>query len=270
MSSAGSAAWACKAANRPAPPEPRIKTSVVSRSSAMPVKTPSPGRRMRPPPRRPRPAERAASGHRARRSSPPPAAAARPACGSPAGSTRTASASLTSGRSLQRRKPSSLASPSIAKPEREEMQRQEGRQRQPREAVHERGEPERIGAVREPRAVMAAPRRRRPASRARASSSPNAMAARSRARGAERRPFGQHGAQPDRGVHGRGSDEHAVERRPGDAAAGARENVGGGEPLAHGVEDDRQMHQHQRHHERRGQPLPEVEAHIHGLISPLR
>src|ERR1700730_8309756 len=35
MASFGSARWACSAANRPAPPEPRIRISVVARSIAM-------------------------------------------------------------------------------------------------------------------------------------------------------------------------------------------------------------------------------------------
>ena len=36
MSSSGLAWWACSAANRPAPPEPRIKMSVLSRSRVIP------------------------------------------------------------------------------------------------------------------------------------------------------------------------------------------------------------------------------------------
>jgi hypothetical protein len=84
----------------------------------------------------------------------------------------------------------------------------------------------------------------------------------------KRRPFGQHVAHADRRMDGCGNDERAIERRPGDAAARARENVGGRHAFAARIEDDGDVRQHQRHHERRGQPLPDIETDVH--ISPLR
>src|SRR5262249_62010833 len=69
-------------------------------------------------------------------------------------------------------------------------------------------------------------------------------------------------------MDGCGNNEGAVERRPGDAAARARENVRGRHSFAARIEDDGDVRQHQRHHERRGQPLPDIETDVH--ISPLR
>src|SRR5262249_1766929 len=83
----------------------------------------------------------------------------------------------------------------------------------------------------------------------------------------KRRPFGQHVAHANRRMDGHGNDEGAVARRPNNAAARARENIGSGHSFAARIEDDGDVHQHQRHHERRGQPLPDVEMNV--PISPL-
>ena len=61
--------------------------------------------------------------------------------------TSTVSASLTTGLAVHFRKPSSRASPSMARPERQEVQRQEAGERQPRDAVHHGRDPQRVAAM---------------------------------------------------------------------------------------------------------------------------
>ena len=68
----------------------------------------------------------------------------------------------------------------------------------------------------------------------------------------------------------RGENEDAVEQRPRDAAARARQHVGRRQSVAGRVNDHRQVHRDQRDHDGRGQPLCHVEPDVHASISPLR
>ena len=107
----------------------------------------------------------AASARRAKRGFPSPAAASRPACGPEQEHEDAPSASLTSGLIAPAQE---AFEPRLAvdrQPEREEMERQEDRQRQARKPVHERRQPEHV-ACDARAAVMAAPPRPPPAARA--------------------------------------------------------------------------------------------------------
>src|SRR5579859_5286648 len=71
-------------------------------------------------------------------------------------------------------------------------------------------------------------------------------------------------------MNGHRGDKQRVIRAPGDAAAGARKNLGGRKTLPRRIEDDGEVHGNERHHERRGGALPDIEPHVHGFSSPFR
>src|SRR5262249_20216370 len=64
--------------------------------------------------------------------------------------------------------------------------------------------------------------------------------------------------------------EQTIERGPGDAAARARKNIGRAHAMPRRIEDHGDMNQDQRRHDGGGGALPEIEPHVHTLISPLR
>ena len=47
-------------------------------------------------------------------------------------------------------------------------------------------------------------------------------------------------------------------------------DIGGGQPAAHRIEYECHMHDDERHHQRGGRALPDIETHVHGLILPRR
>src|SRR5262249_4413243 len=61
---------------------------------------------------------------------------------------------------------------------------------------------------------------------------------------APRRPFAGNVAQSDGRVDGDGNYEHEVEREEPAVVARAAQNLGGGDPAAHRVDDGRQMDRH--------------------------
>ena len=69
---------------------------------------------------------------------------------------------------------------------------------------------------------------------------------------------------PMAAMHCCGDDEHAIGEAPRDAAARAPEDVGGGETVARGIEDDGDMHEDQRHHESGRRALEDVQPNVHG------
>ena len=212
----------------------------------------------------------AASARRARACSRSPARAMPPSMCTASRNTRTVSASLTSGLAVQRRKPSSRASPCDGEPQRQEMQRQEARQRQAGEPVHHGCDPQRVaavaGGVELPRAhdSTTAATARSPSA---ASTSPKPhienvegplalqrrpLRRRSRARRWRRAP------PPPARTGRRTAPQPTLPRvRPRISAAL--------KPAARRVEDDGQMRQHQRRHDRRRRPLQDVEADVHGV-----
>ena len=113
------------------------------------------------------------------------------------------------------------ASPCSAVAQRPEMQRQEQRERQAREPVHEEGPVADVVAAR----LMRTPPRPRagPSRRAR---SRNRAARHSRDTAAPAEPFAEHGAQADRRVHRDREHEHASRRRTRPVAARAAEDLG--------------------------------------------
>ena len=73
--------------------------------------------------------------------------------------------------------------------------------------------------------------------------------------------------QPDGAVDRGGEHEQAVGGGPGQAAAGARQDLRGAEPVLHRVDDGREMQQHQRRQHHRAEALgdeqPQRGAPVH-------
>jgi hypothetical protein len=86
----------------------------------------------------------------------------------------------------------------------------------------------------------------------------------------QRRPFDQYIAHADRGMDRNRKHEQAIERRPGEAVARARKNIGRAHAVPRGIEDHGDMNENQRRHHGGGGALPKIEPHVHTLISPLR
>ncbi|MNT63779.1 hypothetical protein D3C72_2016240 [compost metagenome] len=65
-------------------------------------------------------------------------------------------------------------------------------------------------------------------------------------------------------------DEQGVERNPSPTPLRAREDLGGGEPAAHRVQDERQVNQDERRHDHGGQALEGEQARLHDYFPPFR
>ena len=261
----GIGACACSAANRPAPPEPRIRMSVLSRSSAMRSIARSEHTRTRKTngdDRGDRRGERrelllAAAPRRSSRSA---AGAGRPAYARSAG-TPAASESFTSGVIAPAQEAVELRFAADGEPSARKCSGRKTASASPESrctsaASHSAS----VRCASDAVIVMAAPPPRRRAGRAPTSSRPKRPPAMTLQSSAQRRPFDQNVAQPDRGMDGHRDDEQAVERRPNATLPRVRaKDVGRSQPVARRVEDHRDMHQHQRRHDGRGHPLPDVE-----------
>ncbi len=145
--------------------------------------------------------------------------------------------------------------------QRPEVQRQEQRQAQARQAVHQEGPVRRVraGALVVAALHAAAPgattasTARRPAT---ASSSDQRQRQHARRALAEAPPLARDVGQPDRHVHRAGDDEHRVEGAKGPVALRAAQDLGRAEPAAHGVDHARQVHQHAQRQHHRADALP--------------